>query len=98
MVALFHAGHAATDIDDNAGALMPEDGRKQPFRVGAGQSELVGVADAGGLDLHHHFTLARSLEPNGGDLKRLSCFDSDGGANFHGAPPCFRLLLRGFGA
>ena len=33
---------------------------------------------------HHHFALARSFELNGGDLQRLSGFEGDGGANFHG--------------
>jgi hypothetical protein len=31
VVALFHAGHARSDIDDDAGALVAEDRREQPF-------------------------------------------------------------------
>ena len=35
VVAFLHRGDAGADIDDDAGALMAEDRRKQPFRVGA---------------------------------------------------------------
>ncbi len=44
---------------------MTEDRRKQPFGIGAGQCEFIGVADTGGLDLDQHFALARPLELNG---------------------------------
>ena len=35
VVAFLHAGHAAADIDHDAGALVAENGRKQPFGIGA---------------------------------------------------------------
>jgi hypothetical protein len=80
VVALFDAGHARADIDHDAGALMAEDRRKQPFRVGARQRELVGVADAGGLDLDQHLALPRAFEVDLGDLQRLSGLDGHCGA------------------
>jgi hypothetical protein len=55
---------------------------KQAFGIGAGQCELIGVTDAGGLDLDQHFALARPLELDGGYFQRLS--SSDGGMNIHG--------------
>ena len=35
VVALPHAGHARADVDDDARALVAQDRREQPFRVGA---------------------------------------------------------------
>ena len=86
MIAFFHTGDAATDIDNHARALMAEDRRKQPFGVSARQCEFVGVANAGGLDLDHHLALARPLELHGGYFQRLSRGGGDGGANIHGIP------------
>jgi len=84
VIALLHAGDAAADIDHDARALMAEDCRKQPFGVGARQRELIGVADAGGLDLDQNFALARPLELDGRYFQRFSCGGGDGGANIHG--------------
>jgi hypothetical protein len=84
VIALFHAGDAAADIDHDAGAFMAEDRREQSLGIGAGQRELIGMADAGGLDFDQHFALARSVELNGRDLKRFSGGNSNGGANIHG--------------
>ena len=55
MVALLHRRHAGADIDDDAGALVAEDRRKQALRIGARQGELVGMTDASRLDLDQHF-------------------------------------------
>ena len=84
MIALFHRGHAGADIDDDAGALVAEDRRKQPLRVGARQGELVGVADAGRLDLDQHLAGARAVELDGGHFERLAGAEGHGGANVHG--------------
>ena len=58
----FFAGHARPDVDDDAGALMAEDGGEQPFGIGAGERELVGVADAGRLDLDQYLAGFRPVE------------------------------------
>ena len=84
VIALLDAGDALADVDHDARAFMAEDRRKQSFRIGAGQCEFVGVADAGGLDLDQHFAFARPLELDGGYFQRLSSSDGDGGANIHG--------------
>src|SRR3546814_6082406 len=60
VIAFLQAFHVGTDVDDDAGALVAEDRREDAFRVGAGQRVLVGMADAGRLDLDQHF--ARSEE------------------------------------
>ena len=91
MIALFHSGHAGTDIDDDAGALVAEDRRKQPLGVGAGQGELVGVADAGRLDLDQNLAGTRAFELDGGHFERFAGAEGYGGANIHGAP---RVLCK----
>ena len=83
MVALLHRGDAGTDVDDDARALVPEDRREDALRVRAGQGEVVGVADAGGLDLDQHLAGLRSFELNGHDLQRLAGLGGDCGANVH---------------
>ncbi len=84
VIALAHAGHAGADIDHDARALMAEDGGKEPLRIGAREGELVGVADAGRLDLDQNLARARAVEIDLHDLERLSGGDGDGGAGFHG--------------
>jgi hypothetical protein len=92
---LFHGGYARADIDDDAGALMAEDRRKQPLGVGARQGEFVGVADAGRLDLDQHLAGARAVELDGGHFERLAGAEGDGGANIHGLLACFAKAWLG---
>jgi hypothetical protein len=49
------------DLQHDAGALVAEDGGEQALRIAAGEGELVGVADAGGLDLDQHLAGASLL-------------------------------------
>ena len=85
MVAALHRRDARPDVDDDAGALMAEDRREQALRIGAGKGEVVGMADAGRLDLDQHLAGLRAIELNGHDFERLARLDSDCGANIHGA-------------
>ena len=62
---------------------MTENGREQALRIGAGKGEIVGVADAGRLDLDQHLAGLRAVELDGHDFERLARFDSDCGANVH---------------
>jgi hypothetical protein len=62
MIAFSDGRHIRTDIDDNAGAFVTENYRKQAFRIGAGARELVGVADAGSLNLNEHFAGFGAIE------------------------------------
>ena len=85
MVARLHAGDAGPDLQHDAGAFMPEDGREQPLGIGARERELVGVADAGGLDLHQDLARLRSLELDVLDDERLACFVRDAARVFMAA-------------
>ena len=87
MIALLHAGHARADIDDDAGALMAQDGGEQPLRVGAGKRELVGVADAGRFYLDQYFPGFRPVQIHLGDFERLGLFECDGSTGFHDDSP-----------
>jgi hypothetical protein len=91
VVALLHAGHTRPDIDDDAGALVAEDGREQSFRIRAGQREVVGVTDAGGFHLDQHFGGFRPVELDLRDGERLALLQRDGGTGFHGGFPPRRL-------
>ncbi len=66
---------------------MPEDRGKQPFGIGTRERELVGVADAGRLDLDHHLASFWPVKVDLHDLQRLGLFHCDRGAGLH------RLLL-----
>jgi hypothetical protein len=94
VVPFFDAGHARPDIDDNPGALVPQDRREQPFRVGAGERELVGVADAGGFDLDQHFGRLWPIELNVRDGEGFTLLQCDGGTGFHGGFPPHRRGRR----
>ena len=87
VVTLLHGRHARPDIDDDAGALMAQDGWKQAFRVGAGKCEIVRVADARGLHLDQHLAGFRPLEVDLHDLERLALLQCNGGTGFHGSFP-----------
>ena len=89
MIADLDAGHATTDLDDDARPLVTQNRREEAFGVLAGERELVGVADAGRLDLDHDLAGAGPLELDRLDGERFSCSMSDGSANLHGF-----LLIR----
>jgi hypothetical protein len=72
MVARLHRAHPRPDLAHDAGALVAEDRREQALGIGAGQLELVGVADAGRHDLDQHLALARPFERHRHHLRRLS--------------------------
>ena len=72
MIARLHGGDAGADLDHHAGALMAQDGGEQPFGVGARAGEVVGMADAGGLDLDHDLAGLRAFEIDLHDLQRLA--------------------------
>ncbi len=83
VVALFDAGHVGAGIDDDAGAFMAQDRREGALRIGARQSEFVGVADAGRLDLDQHLAGLGPLQLDGRHLQRLAGRNGDGGAYVH---------------
>ena len=87
MVARPKAGHPGADLADDAGALMAQNGRKHPFRVGTRQREGVRMADAGGHNLDKHLAGARTVEIDFHDFKGLAGFHCNCGAGFHHSPP-----------
>ncbi|MPN43710.1 hypothetical protein SDC9_191270 [bioreactor metagenome] len=87
MVADSDRGHAFADRFNDAAPFVTEDGRKDPFRIGAGQGEGIGVADAGGNNAYQHFPGFRRGDVDFGDFERLLGSPGDGGAGFdHGCP------------
>jgi hypothetical protein len=92
---VFTDGDAGADLDHDAGAFVAEDRREQALRIGARKREVVGVADAGGLDLDQNLAGLRAFELNGHDLERLARLHGDCGANVHGEPsPVLRCSFR----
>ena len=72
MVTLLESGHTRPHIDHNAGALVAQNGREDAFRVRARQGVVIGMANAGGLDLDQHLAKAGAVQVNG--------FNGQGGA------------------
>jgi len=64
---------------------VAEDGREDALGIGTGEGELVGVANAGGLDLDQHLARLGTFQLNRLDGERLSRLVRDGGANVHGS-------------
>ncbi len=51
VVAPFYARDAFADVHDDASTFMPENCGEQALRIGAGERELVGMANTGRFDL-----------------------------------------------
>ena len=84
MIAGLQGTHAGADFDHHAGALMAENGWKQPFRIIARQGEFVGMADAGRLDFDQDLPRLRAIQLHLFDDQRLAGLVGDRGANIHG--------------
>src|SRR5262249_30352388 len=97
VVALPHRGDARPDLDHDAGALVPEDRGEQAFRIGAGARELVGVADAGGLDLDQDLAGLRTVERHRRDLERLAFLERHRRPHVHAMSPSLRADEPGSG-
>ncbi len=61
---------------------MAKHGGKNPLRVGTLQGEFIGVADAGGFDLHQHLALTRAFEVDGFQAERGAGGARDSGTGF----------------
>jgi len=84
VIAGFQRCDAFAHLHHDAGALMAEDRREQPFGVRARKGEFIGVADARGLDLDQNFTGFGAVEVDVHDLQRFSGLGRDGGLCAHG--------------
>src|SRR5690606_37680351 len=60
VIAGLERGDARADFEHHAGAFVAEDGGKNPLRVGARERVVVGVTDAGRLDLDQHLAGTRA--------------------------------------
>jgi diguanylate cyclase (GGDEF)-like protein len=59
---------------------MAQDGREDAFGVGARERVVVGVADAGGLDLDQHLAVARAFQVHGFDGQGAPAFQATAAA------------------
>jgi len=83
VIARLQAGDAGADFEDNTGPFMAENGWKQPLRIGARQGELIGVADAAGLDLHQHLARLGAFKIELDDFEGLLRGKGNGGTSLH---------------
>src|SRR5205814_1707447 len=68
VVALFQRRYAGAGLDDDAGALMPENRRKKPFGIGARSGEFVGMANTCRLEFDQDLAGLGAVKPDLGDL------------------------------
>ena len=87
VIARLQRGDARPAFDNDPGAFMAENGGKDALRVGARKRELVGVANAGRLDLDQAFPLARRREIDGRNLQWLSSRHRNCCPRLHRNPP-----------
>ena len=87
MVAFLQRRHPRPHIHHDAGPFMAENHREQALRVGPGAGEFVGMADAGGLDLHQHLPGPGAFQVHLLDHQGLACGIGDSGFCFHGRKP-----------
>src|SRR6185503_15381556 len=83
VVALLERRHSRPQVHDDPRALVAEDRRKEPLGIRARARELVGVADAGCLDLDQDLPGLRTLEAHRLDGQRLSRPVRYGRSDFH---------------
>ena len=84
---------AVADLLDDAGAFVPEHGRRVAGRVGAGGGVEIGVADAAGDEAHENLAGARLGEVDLADRERRTELLEDGGSDLHRADPS--ALVKG---
>ena len=83
MVTRLQRRHACAHLQHHARAFMAEDGREDAFRIGTRERVVIGMADAGGLDLDQHLAGARALQVDFFHGERGTGFPGDGGFGFH---------------
>src|SRR5262249_28858432 len=66
-----------------AGAFVTEDAGEEAFRVRARARELVGMADAGRLQLHQDFAGLRPIQIQRDNFEWLAGREGDGCLSFH---------------
>src|SRR5882757_2457089 len=86
MVAFLDRCHAGSDIDDDAGSLVPENRGEQSLGIGAGAGKFIGMADTGRFDFHQYLSGARPLQIYHRDLERLAGGVGNCSFGFHKFP------------
>ena len=84
VIAGLERGDAFADFQHDTGTLMAENGRECAFWIGAGQGELVGMADTGCLDLDQNLTRLRAFQIHFFNRQGFACGICYGGACSHG--------------
>ena len=56
MIVSLKRKYAGADIDDDTSALMPQNRRKNPFRVSPGKSVVISMTNPGCFDFNQNFT------------------------------------------
>ena len=84
MITRFDRADARTHFLDDRAAFVPEHGREQAFWVVAGQSERIGMANAGRDVADQDLALPGSVKVERFDFQWFACCPGDGGARFHG--------------
>src|SRR6185437_14517194 len=83
VVALLERLNAGSHIDHDARTFMSQDGREESFRVRPREREMVGMADAGSLQLHEHFTALGAFQLHCLDAQRLAGLNGNGCTYVH---------------
>jgi hypothetical protein len=83
MIAFAQAGDAGANVDDDSGAFVAQNRRKQALRISARTRKLIRVANAARLDLHQDLARSGSVQIYGGNFQGFSGDDGDGGFGFH---------------
>ena len=87
VIPLAQRGHARPHVDDDAGALVTQNGREQSLGIGAGARKLVRVADSGGLDFDEDFAVLRAVQIHRDDFEGFARSVRDGCLCFHASGP-----------
>ena len=87
VIALFDGGDPGPHVHDDAGALVPENHRKQALRIRAGAGEFVRVTHAARADLHQYFAGLRAVQIHRDHFKRPSGSMRNGSLGLHASSP-----------
>src|SRR5256885_4633382 len=87
VIALFDGGDPGPHVHDDAGALVPENHRKQALRIRAGAGEFVRVTHAARADFHQYFAGLRAVQIHRDHFKRPSGSMRNGSLGLHASSP-----------
>src|ERR1700722_7694718 len=94
MIARLQRRHVFPYLDDDAGTLVPQNGREQAFRIGTGERVFIGVANPRRLDFDEHLALARAVDFDAFKTQSIAGLPSHSGAHLHRSSPEPRVTPR----